>query len=525
MRKLMTMLCLMMVLFLVPTEPVVVKAATGSVTMEQEVSMQDSGETGNTEAETTETPEIPDIPEEPVATAEMSVTVNNQGDEKKVNFQWKSVQDAKNYVILQKTEEGWIPVLSTDKASAPVSLKQYGEENCYKVQALDAAETVSMESKEITVLIPRKAAELRTTAYSRTKVKLAWENAEDANAWEIYEKEENGKYRLVKTVNKEEASLPVKDNSVYSFKVVPLFKSEFGTLKGKESRITFRNKEFVSISHQKYTYEEMEGDIDQLCKKYSEYVSCDVIGYSRQGREIYDVILGNPDAEKTIVVVSTLHAREYIATVVCMKQLEFYLLNYNRKVDGKKVSEVFENCNVHYVMMANPDGVTMSQNGKIRWKANAAGVDLNHNFPCGFEVNGRAKKGTYSGKKALSEPETRALDGLIKELKTTQEIAVINYHAMGRIVFGSYGGKDKTLRKQITRMYQIARTTTGYADAGGYSNGKGNGNYREYVMYDQKLPSITIEVGKVSCPVPKSQYATEFNLNKLVVLREAAWFA
>lgn len=266
----------------------------------------------------------------------------------------------------------------------------------------------------------------------------------------------------------------------------------------------------------------MCSDIQSLCKKYSEYVSYETIGYSEKGRKIYDVILGDKEADHTILVVSTLHAREYIATVVCMKQLEYYLLNYNKTVDGKKLSDIFSNCNVHYIMMANPDGVIISQTNKARWKGNANGVNLNRNFPYAFKRDGSPKDGSYSGKKAASESETQAIVSLTKKLNKTQTLAVVSYHAMGQIVFGDYGGKNQKLRSDITNMYKIARNTTGYSSAANYG-GTSNGNYREYLTYKMKVPSVTIEVGSVSCPVPKYQYASAFNRNKLLILREAAW--
>ena len=93
---------------------------------------------------------------------------------------------------------------------------------------------------------------------------------------------------------------------------------------------------------------------------------------------------------------------------------------------------------------------------------------------------------------------------------------------MGQIVFGDYSGKSKTLRSDIKDMYTIATSTTGYSSAAGYG-GTSNGNYREYFINKTKVPGITIEVGSVSCPVPQYQYASAFNKNKLLVLREAAW--
>ena len=71
------------------------------------------------------------------------------------------------------------------------------------------------------------------------------------------------------------------------------------------------------------------------------------------------------------------------------------------------------------------------------------------------------------------------------------------------------------------KMYNVARKTTGYADAGSYDNDDSNGCSREYFIYNQKIPFITIEVGSVATPIPQKYYGSIFNKNKLVMLRVA----
>ena len=443
---------------------------------------------------------------------------------KTVTLEWESIENTSGYVIVQETENGWEEVSRTASTKGAVSIAQYGKQYRYIVQAYDDQNQLARASEEIEIVIPRRLKKLHTTALSKTKVKLGWKKSKGANAYQIYKKGNQGNYQLVKTVKKTHARLKVKNNAAYRFKVIPIFMGSIGVVQSKADSITFRNKEFVSLDHQKYSYSEMKADIQSLCQKYSEYVSCKTIGYSERGRKIYDVILGNPKAKKTLLVVSAIHAREYITTAVCMKQLEYYLLNYNKIVDGKKLSKVFRNCNVHYVMMANPDGVTISQTSRSTWKGNANGVNLNLNFPYAFKSAGRKKDNSYSGKRAASESETKAIIKLSKKLKKTQMLAVVNYHAMGRIVFGSYNGKKSSLRTDIASMYSIARKTTGYASARGY-RGISNGNYREYLSYKLKIPSVTIEMGSVACPVPQYQYAGAFSQNKLIVLREASWLS
>ena len=194
--------------------------------------------------------------------------------------------------------------------------------------------------------------------------------------------------------------------------------------------------------------------------------------------------------------------------------------------------------------MANPDGVTISQFGisKIRdkklrnalykmpgashtstWKANARGVDLNRNSNSHFRANYGGKRGSegFSGPSAASEPETKAISKLLKELKKTKTLkGVINYHAMGSIVFGS-GGKGN-VKKDTLKMYRLARSITGYTSGDSYGSGSPSvGSMRDYIMEKIKSPSITLEIGVIGCPLPTSQFASIWGKNHALVLREA----
>jgi hypothetical protein len=291
----------------------------------------------------------------------------------------------------------------------------------------------------------------------------------------------------------------------------------------------------------------MTKDIKSLKQKYSGLVDYKIIGTSEDGRNIYDVILGNQDAQKTLLVVSTLHAREYMTSLLCMKQIEYYLQNYNETIDGKNVKNVLQQVAIHYIPMANPDGVTISQfgisaikNASLRqklykmssggtstWKANARGVDLNRNFPCLFQKFGSPGKEGYSGTSAASESETRAVVSIIKTLQEEKTLqGVVNYHAMGSIVFGSCKNSNPA-KKVTTKMYKLARRITGYSSSAGYtpSSGVGSaGNLREYLVYKKKIPSITLEIGRISCPGPISEFSSIWSKNYRVVFREAALF-
>ena len=159
----------------------------------------------------------------------------------------------------------------------------------------------------------------------------------------------------------------------------------------------------------------MKKDIKQLCNKYSDYGHVNIIGTTVDNRNIYDVVLGNPEAEKCVVFQASIHAREYMTSQLVMEQMEYYLDNYNKKYDGKTYKDIFDKVCVHVVAMSNPDGVTISQKGfsgirskelrkklkKMRgasnttvWKANAKGVDLNRQFDYKFKYVKKWKKGS-----------------------------------------------------------------------------------------------------------------------------------
>lgn len=296
----------------------------------------------------------------------------------------------------------------------------------------------------------------------------------------------------------------------------PTASPECGLIKNKPVKAA------IHINKQKYSYSDMSRDIRYLAKHHSIYCRYRVIGKTCRNRNIYDVIIGNPEAKKSILMVNTLHAREYVCSVNAMKMINYYLNNYNSKINGIRPADVFENIQLHVIVMANPDGVMISQTKNRAWKANARGVDLNRNYDYHFKKKGKRGPAGFTGNKPVSENESKALVKLAKELKNNHGLcAVVNYHAMGQIVFGGYHGKNTGIRKHVDYMYKLARKLTGYADSGSYGSKIG---YREYVMYRLGIPSITLEVGSTSCPVLYGEYNSVFRKNKQVMLKIASHY-
>ena len=267
---------------------------------------------------------------------------------------------------------------------------------------------------------------------------------------------------------------------------------------------------------------------------------------------LYDVVIGNQKSGRSLIVIGAIHAREYMTTQLCMAQIELYLQNYNDKIGVTSTNEVLNRIAVHYIPMANPDGVSISQSGlsaiqnaslknalkkmpgadKTKyWKANARGVDLNKNFNYNYIAKYGGKRGSegYTGESVNSEPETKAIVAFLDKMKSSGTLkGLINYHATGSILFGDAKGSVKPV---VTKMYELAKKITGYADSSGYeesvnehSKKKNIGNLREYAMYKKNIPCITLEIGKNACPLSAGEFYSIWKKNKVLVLKEAKLF-
>lgn len=301
----------------------------------------------------------------------------------------------------------------------------------------------------------------------------------------------------------------------------------------------------VSTDHQKYTYTEYQKDLRQLEKKYPEYCQVRVIGQSADDRNLYEVVLGNPQARKHLVVIANLHGREYMTTQLTMRQMEYYLKKYNKKINGTKVSKVLNEVAIHYVPSCNPDGTAISQFGfnairnknlraalrkmpgsTVRWKANARGVDLNRNWAVAFRRGGTRGYAGFHGNKAASEPEVKSLVKMVNRIeKSGTIVGVVSYHSTGSILYGRCAGSATSKVKNVTtRMYRTAQQLTGYRLMPTESISSAAGCSREYFLYKRNIPCITLEVGRGSCPLSISEFPSIWSKNKNVVIREAMLF-
>ncbi|MBS6951614.1 MAG: M14 family metallocarboxypeptidase [Enterocloster asparagiformis] len=300
----------------------------------------------------------------------------------------------------------------------------------------------------------------------------------------------------------------------------------------------------IVVAVDKYSYEQMEADIASLQTAYGDKITVNVIGTSLDGRSIYDIILGNPQAETQILMQGAIHAREYMTPLLMMQELEYALAFYDTgHYNYKSISDMLQKVAIHFVPMTNPDGVTLSQFGidairsdalkqgirdcydrdvslgrtsdtfevyLTKWKANAAGVDLNYNFPYGWEELSTQliapSYGTYKGPAPFSEPESKALSALADQYPFA---ITVSYHSQGEVIYWTTSSNGAEMASNT--LAAAVSVMTGYR----MDSSDGKGGFKDWMQSrTNAVPGVTLEVGKTPCPVPFSEYPAVWKQNK-----------
>ncbi len=300
---------------------------------------------------------------------------------------------------------------------------------------------------------------------------------------------------------------------------------------------------YVSSKNEKYSYTSMVGDLLSITKYHqvNKPVKLLKIGTSLDKRDIYCLRIGNPNAKKSVLVTAGIHGREYMNPYFVMDNIEEMLNNYDVAYSNKKYTyrELYDKVCLYVIPMINPDGISIAQEGSkaiqnktlrnnvmkiqkrlgisyARWKGNAKNIDLNRNFPSGWEKLSTKRQEGTSGTNAGSEPETKCLMSFVDKIKPS---AVINYHSKGEIIYWGYAvKKTSTFYKQSVSLKNISSKLTGYyAMPSHKSKADACGCFEDWLAYTKKIPNLCIETGNVTCPLPISQYNRLYKKNERVI--------
>ena len=208
------------------------------------------------------------------------------------------------------------------------------------------------------------------------------------------------------------------------------------------------------------SYSEPGGIRDELAainKQYPRLTKLVRIGRSVQGQDILAIKLTR-DAQRVrdgsrpaVLYSSTQHAREWITPEMNRRLLRYMLTSYASDATIRRVVNTTE---LWFVPVANPDGYdyTFTEGNRL-WRKNLRdndgdgvitgfdGVDPNRNFPYrwGYDNEGSSPAPsslTYRGPSAGSEPETKALDRLMRRIGFAFQV---NYHSAAELLLYGTG--------------------------------------------------------------------------------------
>ncbi len=281
--------------------------------------------------------------------------------------------------------------------------------------------------------------------------------------------------------------------------------------------------------------------IEGLSVRYP-FLKTGSIGKSVMGRPLAYLCIGK--GEKEICYNASHHANEWLTTPVLLTFAEEYLeaCALNEEFGGKSAKTLFSEYSLYLVPLVNPDGVDLvtgilnaggyynyakhisEQYSNIPfpsgWKANIEGVDLNLQYPAGWEEAKRIKEeqGFYKpaprdfvGKAPLTTPESIAM---YKFTQAKNFRLTLSYHSQGELIYWKYADYEPERSKEIADYfgevsgYTVALTPYNSSFAG----------YKDWFIQNYNRPGYTIEIGTGQSPLPLAQFPEIYKKNFGILL-------
>ena len=286
-----------------------------------------------------------------------------------------------------------------------------------------------------------------------------------------------------------------------------------------------------------YTYSLLRRNLIELNSIFP-FLNVQVIGNSVLGKNIYAVKLGK--GPNKVFYSGTFHANEWIVSVVLMKFIEDYCDAYVNKSSlyNQYIPDLFNSSSIFIVPMVNPDGADLVTGNIFTssyayeralgiangfpeipfpsgWKANINGVDLNLQFPAGWEqakeikfAQGFTKPAPrdFVGFGPLTEPESLAIYNftLMHDFRL-----VLAYHTQGQEIYWQFQNYNPPMSFEIGQKLAMA---SGYRLSETPYNSSFAG-YKDWFIQNYNRPGYTIEAGIGENPLPISQFDEIYNDN------------
>lgn len=293
----------------------------------------------------------------------------------------------------------------------------------------------------------------------------------------------------------------------------------------------------VVPTNQPFTSELLALCIQGLTARYP-FISHRVLTTTAYGRPVSLLKIGR--GNRSVLYNASHHANEWITTPLLMKFLENYAaaISEGESIGALDANALFQRTQLYMVPMVDPDGVDLVT-GAIApgseeyaaaeqiaayypfipfpdgWKANLRGVDLNLNYPAGWE---QARENKFAlgftspaprdfvGSAPLDQPESAAMVLLTRQVNPR---LTLSYHTQGEVIYWKYldltppGAQE--IGEQFARLSGYELEDTPYAS--------GFAGYKDWFIQTFNRPGYTVEVGLGTNPLPLTQFDEIYRKN------------
>ena len=285
----------------------------------------------------------------------------------------------------------------------------------------------------------------------------------------------------------------------------------------------------------RYSSSILQINLESLKNLYP-FIQITSVGRSILGKNLPIIKIGN--GSKEVFYSASFHANEWICSPLVMKFLADYCYCYinNLPIYGVNARNIYNYCTIYIMPTVNPDGVDLvtsdiSPNSSLYtntqfiankypnipfpdgWKANIRGVDLNLQFPAGWEQARQIKFSQgftspaprdFVGFGPLTEPESLAIYNFTLSHNFN---LVISLHTQGNVIYLQFQNYNPPralfIGNEFARVsgYSLEETPFNSSFAG----------FKDWFIQDYNKPGYTIEVGVGQNPIPISQFDTIYN--------------
>lgn len=271
------------------------------------------------------------------------------------------------------------------------------------------------------------------------------------------------------------------------------------------------------------TYQEL---VQQIVNLQNDGLELFNAGKSVLGKNLLATHLGSYEGNQ-IVIQGSIHAREYITTLLMLEQVK-YLNSQGLNVSG----------GIYFLFMTDPDGVEivldsinsapceitkqyliLGNNNSTdfsQYKANINQVDLNTNFDADWGQGAQNVFCPNSENFCGFYPDSeREVQSLINFTLKNRPLLTISYHSKGEVIYYGFQGESA---ENLERDRQIGNRL---AEETGYQlilTENSTGGYKDWCIRKLQIPAYTIEVGRNELPHPIGvEYLAEiFEQNRYV---------